>query len=66
MTNDYRDRVRAERAELHERLEKLTAFIDTDAYRALPLVERHDLSAQYTAMSAYRNTLDRRISRFEA
>ncbi len=51
--SDYKDRVRVEQAELADRHAKLTAFLDTPVFEALPLVERADLFRQHNAMSDY-------------
>lgn len=61
---DFRDRVRAEAADLDERIEKLTAFLSTDAFAALPLEEQHSLTAQQASMLDYSGCLAERIQRF--
>lgn len=61
---DFRDRVRAEHAELADRLGKLTTFIGTDPFLALPLIEQEALQTQAEMMAAYAMVLVQRIGRF--
>lgn len=63
---DFRDRVRAESAELDDRIKKLAAFLPTDACHALPEEEQERLSSQLAAMQDYSNCLAERIDAFMA
>lgn len=63
---DYRDRVRAEEKELNERIAKLSAFMPTDAFKALPKEEQELLTAQLAAMQDYSGCLAERIALFKA
>ena len=63
---DFRDRVRAESAELDARIKKLAAFLPTDACHALPADEQERLCAQLAAMQDYSNCLAERIDAFMA
>ena len=54
-----------EHDELHEKILKLDAFIETDpAFRALPAQEQQALVVQAYVMCQYRELLYARISRF--
>lgn len=61
---DYRDRVRAECAELNGKIERLNAFINTDKFMDLPFEERERLFAQLSTMSNYAGVLRARIAAF--
>ena len=61
--SDFRARAFTEHDELHQRIEKLTNFIVTPAFDALPEIERGDLKEQLQHMKAYHATLARRVSR---
>lgn len=61
---DFRDRVRAEVAELDERIGRLSAFVVTELFDGLPEVERQSMTEQLLAMRSYSNRLHERISRF--
>lgn len=61
----FKDRLRAEHAELNERLGKLEKFIGSPAYIALPGLDQGDLATQAMQMREYRETLDRRLGRLE-
>lgn len=61
---DFRDRVRAEAAELDNKTKKLHAFFSTEAFAALDPAERERLTAQYAAMCDYSNVLSERIAAF--
>ena len=63
---DHRDRVRAEAAELDYKLDKLTAFLATDIFVALPATDRDLLTAQRAAMLDYSCCLHERIQAFES
>lgn len=60
----WQDRVRAEAAELADKLSKLRAFIAKTQLRIMPLIEQQDLLKQAKAMSTYLDILNSRISRF--
>jgi hypothetical protein len=60
----FQDRVRAERAELDERLDKLVAFRGTKAFAGLSVEEQERLDAQRAAMTDYSNVLHERIAAF--
>lgn len=61
---DYQTRVIEERAALDEKLEKLDAFVASDAFHDLQEADRVDLMDQRTAMYSYAAILSRRIARF--
>lgn len=65
VASTFQDRVRAERAELDDRLDKLVAFRLTDIFAGLPVQEQERLDAQISAMTDYSNTLHERITAFE-
>lgn len=57
------DRLLAESKALEEKFEKLSGFMETFDFAALPQLEQDDLKAQYEVMGAYREILGRRIAR---
>lgn len=61
----HQERVVAERAELHEKLTKLLAFMNTESFESLPDRERYLLNKQASFMGFYRDTLDERIALIE-
>lgn len=61
---NFQDRVRAEAAELEERVSKLAAFQHTDTFHGLPNDEQDRLLAQLAAMQDYSNCLTERIAAF--
>jgi hypothetical protein len=62
----YQDRVRVERAELGERMRKLSHFIaKSDVYRTLPPEERALLFEQHLVMDRLLAVLDKRIALFK-
>lgn len=63
---DFRDRVRAEKAELDEKLAKLKAFFDTPIFVGLDEAEQQRMRAQDEAMCDYSNVLKARIDAFPA
>lgn len=60
----YQERVIAEKTCLDEKLVKLTQFIKSDAFDALPDEDRKLLVKQEDAMSIYSEVLEDRINRF--
>ena len=60
----FQDRVRAEAAELDERITKLAAFQHTDTFHELPNDEQDRLLAQLAAMQDYSACLVERIAAF--
>lgn len=54
-------RMHDELTELDAKLEKLTAFTNTEAFKELPEIQRDLLIAQSTAMATYCNILNMRI-----
>jgi hypothetical protein len=61
----FQDRVRTERADLNEKLDKLTAFRAGPAWAGIPNDERERLIDQGDAMLSYLEILDERIAAFE-
>lgn len=57
----WRDRVKVERAELMERMDKLRAFLQTTEFRSLPESHRGLLDAQINAMMQYASLLALRL-----
>lgn len=57
----FQQRVVEEKADLDMRLSKLTQFIGTDKYQSLPIIERHLLIAQQSAMKSYSECLELRL-----
>lgn len=57
-------RVLEELAQVSDRLEKLTAFFDTDLYRSLDVDERGRLKEQSLIMGEYQRILAARVSAF--
>lgn len=60
----HQRRVYEEKAELTERIEKLRAFLTTDAFANLPREEQVRLHHQYEHMAGYENVLAHRIHFF--
>lgn len=61
----HQQRVVEERDELADRLQKLTAFLDTPTFDALPKAERHRLAQQQAVMRHLAAVLKERIEAFE-
>lgn len=57
-------RVAAEKAELDDKFEKLTAFQSTEMHAKLSCSEQHRLSIQWNAMKTYSRILGERIAAF--
>lgn len=60
----HQQRVLAEAAELDERLQKLSAFIDGEAFKHIDADEQARLTAQAGAMASYLAVLQERIGAF--
>ena len=60
----FQDRVRAEAAELDERITKLKSFTGTDTFGGLPVDEQERMHAQLAAMCDYSGCLSERIQAF--
>lgn len=58
---EHMQRVVLESQQLIERVEKLSAFLDTETYASLPVLERMLLGQQLIAMSSYAEVLAARI-----
>lgn len=66
MEHPYQVRVKAERADLKEKVDKLTAMTNHDGiYWTLPTIERLRLRVQLRFMEGYLSILDERISDFQ-
>lgn len=61
----HQQRVIDEKAELDERLGKLTAFFDTDPFPDLPQAEQDRMRRQATHMKRYSDILGERIEAWE-
>ena len=62
---DWQERVLQERAELEERRAGIDAFITSDTFLRISLVEQDLLFAQAQAMMDYSHVLTRRIGTFQ-
>lgn len=60
----HQERVVAERADLDDKMDKLSKFLDTNTYYNLPEGEKGRLVEQLGIMNQYRDVLDRRIAAF--
>lgn len=60
----FQCRVKAEKADLDSKRDKLQSFIKGDVYRTLGEVEQSRLNLQLDAMTAYSNILGERIAAF--
>ena len=60
----HQQRVLAEAVELDERLQKLSAFIDGEAFKGIDVDEQARLTAQAGAMASYLAVLQERIGAF--
>lgn len=54
-------RMAVEAEELQEKINKLSVFLKTDAFRALPPISQDRLTAQWFAMCTYMSILNMRI-----
>lgn len=62
---EYQERVVAEKAELDAKMMKLTDFIDSVRFNALPMADRCLLREQKLAMKRYSDILGERIAGFK-
>lgn len=62
----YQQRVVDEKTELDAKLEKLAAFIQSDAFRMLNVHEADLLKEQHMAMKCYSRILAERIAAFSS
>ena len=60
----HETRVLVERGELADKLEKLSAFIESAEWHRLPEADRDLLIEQRNHMTAYLGVLQRRVARF--
>ena len=60
----HQQRVMDEKDALDGNVERLTAFLEGDTFRTLGVADQVDLRVQLEQMTAYSNTLGRRIARF--
>jgi len=60
----HQQRVVVEEAELSEKIRKLGAFLDGEAFKTLPPDERRLLSEQYRYMVGYKIALEQRMRMF--
>lgn len=60
------DRVKSELNELVERTRKLSAFLETDEYKQIDIVQQYLLKVQYDCMINYANVLRLRLEAFAA
>lgn len=60
---DYQQRMIDEYVELNDRIEKLSAFAQTETHHNLPGPEQADMCAQFHAMVIYKMTLASRLNR---
>ena len=63
---DYQKRALEEQADIEGKIQRLNAFLMSEAYDYLPLIDRSLLNKQYAAMCNYKDILTRRIERFPA
>lgn len=61
--SNFRARLFQERTELHQRIQKLEAFIVHEAFDQLPDIDRDDLREQLKHMRGYFAVVDRRAAR---
>jgi hypothetical protein len=64
LSEEYKDRVRAERKELNSKISKLEDFLHSDAFNELPGYERNLLVEQLSIMERYYLILSQRIENF--
>lgn len=56
-------RIAEEHAQLNDRINKLEAFLLSDRFLSIPVIERADLEEQRNHMNAYFDVLKRRYER---
>jgi uncharacterized protein YukE len=61
----HQERVVAEKKELDEKLDRLTAFFKGDTFESLSEDEKNRMSRQHRAMTEYSTVLGERIANFE-
>jgi hypothetical protein len=61
----FLERLIIERDELNEKKEKLTAFIGTESFQKVAVVQQRLLKVQQTIMCSYLQVLDERIADLE-
>lgn len=61
---DFKERVKLEKAELDERINKLTRFKNSDTFLTLPPAEQHRMGWQLSGMTEYSRALNARILAF--
>ena len=61
----YQERVVIEHKELHDKIDKLIVFIDSDYFQSLDLIDQSLLKQQLDVMMQYRSILLKRINRFQ-
>lgn len=59
----HAQRIAAEHAQLNDRINKLEAFLLSDRFLSIPVIERADLEEQAKHMNAYFDVLKRRYER---
>ena len=59
----HAQRIAAEHAQLNDRINKLEAFLRSDRFLSIPVIERADLEEQRNHMNAYFDVLKRRYER---
>ena len=62
----FQQRVVDERNELTSKLDKLTEFLKSEIFKALPTDEQTRLQKQHAVMNEYANILAERIVHFQA
>ena len=62
--SEWHERVRAESADLQDKITKLSNYIDTSQHLELPVEHRELLKIQLEKMRDYRDTLDERVAKF--
>lgn len=61
----YQERVVVEHKELHDKIDKLIVFIDSDYFKQLDSDDQSLLKEQLDIMMKYRSILIKRINRFQ-
>lgn len=62
LADTFVDRLKVERGDLGDKMEKLYDFIHSEAFKELAFNKQADLNEQYAVMLAYFNILNRRIT----